>query len=108
MSNNIVQLNDDTFDSFVAKTKLPILVDFYADWCGPCRIMAPVLDEIAEEMHGKLLVAKINVDEANLVANRYRVQGIPFFLILKDGNVMESKTGATSKSSMIDLINKVI
>lgn len=100
MSNNIVYLSDATFDQEVLKSTVPVLVDYWAEWCGPCKMIAPLLDEIASEFGGKLKVAKLNIDENKVVPPRYGIRGIPTLMLFKDGGVFATKVGALSKSQL--------
>ena len=99
-SANVLQLNDSNFDSEINKGATPILVDFWAPWCGPCRMIAPVLDKIADAMAGQAIVAKVNVDEAPGVASRFRVSSIPTLLFFKNGEVREQVVGLQSESDL--------
>jgi thioredoxin len=89
-----VKVADENFDATVLKSEIPVLVDFYADWCGPCRMMAPMLDEIAREKAGKMLVAKVDTDRSPLVSQRYGVRSIPYFARFENGQVVKSVVGA--------------
>ena len=92
-----VKVADENFDATVLKSEIPVLVDFYADWCGPCRMMAPMLDEIAREKAGKMLVAKVDTDRSPLVSQRYGVRSIPYFARFENGQVVKSVVGAARK-----------
>ncbi|UOG92233.1 MAG: thioredoxin TrxA [Candidatus Thiothrix sulfatifontis] len=100
MSNNITYLSDATFEQEVLKSTVPVLVDYWAEWCGPCKMIAPLLDEIASEFDGKLKVAKLNIDENKTVPPRYGIRGIPTLMLFKDGEVSATKVGALSKSQL--------
>ena len=100
MSNNIVYLSDATFDQEVLKSTVPVLVDYWAEWCGPCKMIAPLLDEIASEFDGKLKIAKLNIDENKVVPPRYGIRGIPTLMLFKNGEVFATKVGALSKSQL--------
>jgi thioredoxin 1 len=103
---NILELTDSTFDSEVLKSNVPVLVDFWAPWCGPCRMIAPHVEALASELDGKVKVGKLNVDENVGTAGRYRVQGIPTLLLFKDGQVKEQIVGYTSKESLKSSISR--
>ena len=99
-SINVLQLNDSNFDTEINKGALPVLVDFWAPWCGPCRMIAPVLDKIADAMAGKAVVAKVNVDEAPGVARRFGVSSIPTLLFFKNGEVNGQVVGLQSEADL--------
>ena len=100
MSDNIVQVTDATFEAEVLQAGEPVLVDYWAEWCGPCRHMAPVLDEIAREYTGRLKVAKLNIDQNQGVPPRYGIRGIPTLMLFKKGEVEATRVGALSKSQL--------
>ena len=100
MSENTVAVTDETFEIDVLKAEGPVLVDFWAEWCGPCRMIAPALEEIGAENQGKLVVAKINIDENPLTPTKYGVRGIPTMLVFKNGEVVSQKVGAAPKSAL--------
>ncbi len=93
-------LSKQDFDEIVLRSEVPVLVDFYADWCGPCKMMAPVVEELAEDMEGKALVCKINVDENMEIAQRYQVMNIPTFLVFKNGEAVDRVVGGVPKSTL--------
>jgi thioredoxin 1 len=97
---NVLQLNDSNFDSEINKGATPVLVDFWAPWCGPCRMIAPILDKIADAHVGQAVVAKVNVDEAPGVASRFRVSSIPTLLFFKNGEVSEQVVGLQSEADL--------
>ncbi len=100
MSDLIVHVTDDNFEDEVLKSDLPVLLDFWADWCGPCKMIAPILEQIAEQYQGKLKVAKLNIDENPKTPQHYGVRGIPTLMLFKDGEVEATKVGALSKSQL--------
>ena len=95
-------LNEKDFDEIVLMSQLPVLVDFYADWCGPCKMMGPVVEEIAEETEGRALVCNINVDENMEIAQRYKVMNIPTFLIFRDGKLADRVVGGVPKEALME------
>lgn len=105
MSEAILHVTDSDFDETVLKSSTPILVDYWAEWCGPCKMIAPVLDEIAEEFSGRLRIAKVNIDENPNTPQHYGVRGIPTLMLFKDGEVEATKVGALTKSQLSDFIN---
>ncbi len=105
MSDKIVHVTDDTFEEEVLKSGAPVLVDYWADWCGPCKMIAPVLDEIADEYQGKLKITKLNIDENPNTPPRYGIRGIPTLMLFKDGEVEATKVGAVSKSQLTAFID---
>ncbi|OGT83495.1 MAG: thioredoxin [Gammaproteobacteria bacterium RIFCSPLOWO2_02_FULL_61_13] len=108
MSNQIIHVTDGSFEQQVLSSSRPVMVDYWAEWCGPCRMIAPILEEIAGEYADKLTVAKINIDENQAIAARYAVRGIPTLMIFKDGAVAGTKVGALSKSQLSAFIDSVI
>ena len=105
MSEQIVHVTDDNFEAEVLKSDLPVLVDYWAEWCGPCKMIAPVLDEITGEYAGKIKVAKLNIDDNPNTPPRYGIRGIPTLMLFKDGEVEATKVGAVSKSQLIAFID---
>lgn len=104
----IIQLTSDNFEAEVLNSDKPVLVDFYADWCGPCKMMAPMIDEFAKEYDGELKVGKINVDEQPEIAQKYGVMSIPMFAFIKDGELVDQAVGAQSKAKLQSMIDKVV
>ena len=105
MSDKIVAVTDDSFEGEVVGAEGPVLVDFWADWCGPCKMIAPILDEIAGEYEGKLKVAKLNIDENPNTPPKFGIRGIPTLMLFKNGNVEATKVGAVSKSQLASFID---
>ncbi len=108
MSDLVLHVADADFNDTVIKAEGPVLVDYWAEWCGPCKMIAPVLDEIATEYAGKLTVTKINIDDNPATPQHYGVRGIPTLMIFKDGEVEATKVGALTKSQLADFINSNI
>lgn len=104
----IIQVGDDNFEAEVIHSHLPVLIDFWAPWCGPCKSIAPVVEELAREYEGKLKVTKLNVDENPVTPSRYGVRSIPNLIILKGGTVKDQIVGAVPKSRLVDAIEKVL
>jgi thioredoxin 1 len=98
--DNTLNFTDASFDTDVLNSDVPVLVDFWAEWCGPCRMMTPTVDAIATDYHGKLKVGKLNVDENGQTAMRYQVRGIPMLLLFKGGKVVDQRVGAMGKSEV--------
>lgn len=105
MSDSIVHVTDDSFEEEVLKSPEPVLVDYWADWCGPCKMIAPVLDEIAGEYAGRIKVAKLNIDENPGTPPRYGIRGIPTLMLFRGGEVEATKVGAVSKSQLTAFID---
>ncbi len=105
MSDKIVHVTDDTFESEILKADGPVLVDYWADWCGPCKMIAPILDEISDEYGDRLKVAKLNIDENPGTPPKYGIRGIPTLMLFKNGNVEATKVGAVSKSQLTAFID---
>lgn len=98
-------VTDETFDKIVLQATQPVLVDFWAEWCNPCRMIAPVLEELAVQYTGKLLIAKVNVDNSSLTASKYAIRSIPSLLLFKNGQLLTTKVGAMTKSQLITFID---
>tara|TARA_B100000768_G_scaffold181692_1_gene205812 strand:+ start:1750 stop:2076 length:327 start_codon:yes stop_codon:yes gene_type:complete len=105
MSNSISHLTDETFEEEVIQSNIPVLVDYWAEWCGPCKMIAPILDSLTDEYSGKLKIAKINIDDNQQTPQKYGVRGIPTLMIFKNGNVEATKVGALSKSQLTAFID---
>ncbi len=101
MSDKVTHLTDATFDEVIAGSAEPVLVDFWAEWCGPCKTVAPILDELAEEQDGKLKITKMNVDENPTTPLKYQVQSIPTMLLFKDGELTKTVVGAKPKAALV-------
>ncbi len=100
------QVNDASFDAVVLQSQLPVLVDFWAPWCGPCRAIGPIIEELATEYEGKLLVAKLNVDESPAMPSKYGIRAIPTLILFKNGEIVEQVTGAVSKANIVTMIEQ--
>jgi len=105
VSENILQLTDATFEQDVIRSSDPVLVDYWAEWCGPCKMIAPILEEIANEYNGKIKVAKLNIDDNPQTPPKYGIRGIPTLMLFKNGNVEATKVGALSKSQLTAFID---
>jgi thioredoxin 1 len=105
VSDNIVYLTDESFQNEVIDSTEPVLVDYWAEWCGPCKMIAPILTEIADEYQGKVKVAKLNIDENPQTPPKYGIRGIPTLMLFKNGNVEATKVGALSKSQLTAFID---
>lgn len=103
-----VEFNDAGFEADVLKCDLPVLVDFWAPWCGPCRAMGPVIDELSQEYSGRVKIGKMNVDENQATPGKYGIRAIPTLILFKNGEVLEQVTGAVSKSSIKEMVDSKI
>jgi thioredoxin 1 len=103
-----VELTEANFDDEVIKSSVPVLVDFWAEWCAPCRLIAPIVEELAAEYAGKLKVAKLNVDQNPQISMNYGIRSIPTILIFKDGQAVEQLIGAVPKNTIVDKLNTVV
>lgn len=107
-SNDIVTLEDATFDAEVLKSDVPVLVDFWAVWCGPCRAIAPAVEELARDYKGKLKVAKLDIDHHQAVPQKFGIRSIPTLLLFKGGRVVDTIIGAVPKSKLLEAVRKVV
>jgi thioredoxin 1 len=105
MSDSILHVSDSSFENDVLKAAQPVLVDYWADWCGPCKMIAPFLDEVAREYAGRVIVAKVNIDQNPDTPARYGIRGIPTLMLFKDGSVAATKVGALSKSQLTAFVD---
>ena len=105
-SDLIKHVSDASFDQDVLKSSTPVLVDFWAEWCGPCKMIAPILDEVAQSFEGKLNVAKVNVDENRDIPAQFGIRGIPTLMVFKDGALAATKVGAVSKAQLEEFVNE--
>ncbi len=108
MNDNIVFIEDQSFDTEVLQAEGPVLVDFWAEWCGPCKMIAPILDEISDEYSGKVKITKLNIDDNPATPPKYGIRGIPTLMLFKDGNVEATKVGAVSKSQLTAFLDSHI
>ncbi|HHW31863.1 MAG TPA: thioredoxin [Clostridiaceae bacterium] len=107
-SDKVINLTEQNFDKEVLKSDIPVLVDFWAQWCGPCRAIAPIIDQLADDYEGRVKICKVNVDEENELASRYRVMSIPTILIFKGGQLVKSTVGGRPKAEFDALLNSVL
>jgi thioredoxin 1 len=108
LSDDIVYVTDDTFEQEVLQSDIPVMVDYWAEWCGPCKMIAPILEEVVGDYAGKLKIAKLNIDENSGTPPKYGIRGIPTLMIFKDGDVEATKVGALSKSQLTAFIDSVL
>jgi thioredoxin 1 len=108
MSDTISHLTDETFEEEVLKSNIPVLVDYWAPWCEPCKMIAPILDSLTTEYAGKLKISKVNIDDNQKIPQKYGVRGIPTLMIFKNGNVEATKVGALSKSQLTAFIDSIL
>ncbi len=108
MSDNIVHVSDGDFEQVVLKSDGPVLVDYWAEWCGPCKMIEPILNELADEYGGKLTVAKVNIDENQQITARYKIRGIPTLMIFNNGEPQGTKVGALTKSALKAFVDDTI
>ena len=108
MSDRIISVTDGTFEDSVIKSEKPVLIDYWAEWCGPCKMIAPVLEELAAEYEGKLKVCKVDVDANPDIPDKFSIRGIPTLIIFKDGNAEATKVGALSKTQLTEFVQEVV
>jgi thioredoxin 1 len=108
MSDQIKHVSDTSFDADVLKSDRPVLVDYWAEWCGPCKMIAPILEEVAKEYAGRLTVAKVNVDENPDIPGKYGIRGIPTLMLFKNGQAAATKVGALSKSQLTAFLDSAL
>ena len=107
MGENVIEITDQNFESDVLKSETPIVIDFWAEWCGPCKTIAPVIDELADEYLGKIKFGKVNVDSNQQTAMKYGIRSIPNLLIFKDGSVVNQIVGSVPKDSIVKLLKEI-
>lgn len=105
MSEKIIQITDDSFEVDVLQSDKPVLVDFWAEWCGPCKMIAPILSEVAEELVGRVVITKLNIDQNAGTPPKFGIRGIPTLLLFKDGQVAATKVGALSKTQLLEFLD---
>ena len=108
MSDNVIHATDADFDSQVLQSEEPVLVDFWAQWCGPCKMIAPALDELAQAYAGRAKVVKVDIDQNRAVAMKYHVRSIPMLLLFKDGQVQATQIGAVGKAQLAQMLDKAL
>ena len=106
MSEQLIHVTDDSFESDVLQSNAPVLVDYWAEWCGPCKMIAPILDEVASEYADKLKIAKLDVDQNAETALKYGIRSIPCLMLFKDGDIIATQVGALSKSQLSEFIDQ--
>jgi len=108
MNGSVVHVTESNFEEEVVNSNVPVLVDFWAEWCGPCKMIAPILDEIAKEYGEKLKICKIDVDSNPEIAPKFGIRGIPTLIMFKDGNAESTKVGAVSKSQLLEFVDEIM
>lgn len=107
-NGNVITLDSQNFETEVMQSELPVLVDFWASWCGPCRMISPIIDQLADEFKGKIKVGKVNVDEERDLAGKYKVMSIPTLILFKDGQILDQVVGARPKGELERFIQKAL
>lgn len=105
---NVIELNDTNFDSEVKYSTQPVLVDFFATWCGPCRMQSPIVDELADDYSGKARIGKLNVENSQVKSAEFKISSIPALLVFKDGNVVEQLSGLHTKGQLSSILDKYL
>ena len=108
MSENTAIINEKNFESKVIKSNMPVLLDFWAEWCGPCKMLSPTIDSIADKYLGKILVGKVNVDSSSSIGQKYGIRGIPTLLFFKNGQIQEQIVGNVAESDIVEKLDKLI
>lgn len=108
MSDNVIHVGEADFEAQVLQSELPVLVDFWAEWCGPCRMIGPIVDELADSHAGKVKVVKVNVDQNQRIAANYQVRGIPMLLMFKNGKVEATQVGSVGKAQLTQFVDSVV
>lgn len=108
MGDNVIHVGEADFEAQVLQSELPVLVDFWAEWCGPCRMIGPIVDELADSHAGKVKVVKVNVDQNQRIAANYQVRGIPMLLMFKNGKVEATQVGAVGKAQLTQFVDSVV
>ena len=103
-----INITEENFDQIVLKSEKPVLLDFWAEWCGPCRMISPIIDELHQEFEGKAVIGKVNVDEASSISSKYGIRNIPTLLFIKNGEVVDKHVGAASKEDLSEKLSAIL